>query len=74
MLILLICATDNKVNLYVNHTQLDKTSVLGIFTRSIANMSSGKEREGYERILLYSIIMCIAYLTSVFGRFTRSIV
>jgi hypothetical protein len=29
-----------------NATQLDWTSVLGIFTRSIANMTSGKGRGG----------------------------
>jgi hypothetical protein len=35
-------------------------------------MTSGKGRGEYERILLDSI-MCIAYLTSVFGSFTRGI-
>jgi hypothetical protein len=48
---------------------------MGIFTRSIANMTSGKGGggEGYERMLLDSIIMCIAYLTPVFDSFTSSI-
>jgi hypothetical protein len=39
---------------------------LGIFTRSIANMTSGKEGRECEWMLLDSIIMCIAYLTSAF--------
>ncbi len=39
---------------------------MGIFTRNIANIKSGIW-EGYERMLLDSIIMCIAYLTSVVG-------
>jgi hypothetical protein len=54
-------------------TQLDWNLVMGIFTRSIANMTSGKGGgEGYERMLLDSIIMYIGYLTSVFRSFTRS--
>jgi hypothetical protein len=42
--------------------QHNLTSVLGIFPRSIANMTREKGG-GYERILLDSILMCISYLT-----------
>jgi hypothetical protein len=61
-----MCASD-KVSIYVNlgtklankATQLDWTSVLGIFARSIANMTSVKGKGG---MLLDSVLMCTVLL------------
>jgi hypothetical protein len=52
-------------NLPIKQHNLIRPQYLGIFTRSIANVTSRRGGGGYERMLLdsISIIMCIAYLS-----------
>jgi hypothetical protein len=54
-------------NLPINLTQLDWTSVLGIFTRSIANMTSGKGGGGIIGFILETKKISMLKITTDFA-------